>query len=646
MGGLADAVAATIKDRSNEFRVQIGRRLAEITGDARGMGHSLELFRLYTEYIENAAERDADRSVDDDVKLELLSGHLKHLNERILLFDDRFSRGHTQVPRFLITAIEESCEEMCPANQQAVLTIGPPGNFGTVVDDLKDLLFSDLLPKPELPKRLTEFNPVMITLPDIEGVRVPWQPVSIGHEFAHYLNSVRPILLSQHAGLRLDQSRLDEMPLPLADDLDPVAKLRNMKIIISKWQDELICDAYAVHRYGPAGVAALAEFLHGIGGIELRSRTHPPGFLRVELMLKWLDRRTVPGALAPIIEPFTNLANQPPDIPKWVEYLCETLRQVSDDLWNDVKTWVGRPTYDYFSRADVITWLAKRLSEGIPGGELAEIAGEELRVNPTDVVNACWLATANGADTPVQRLAAKALDNLDFLSKWSAAGGDLPTANRSLGIDNAPGTLSRDTLLSRLNAEGSSRLLVTPFMPDAVDGCGLDVRLGNHFIIFHQSSAAAFDALDRSQDPRSMQYAIEKAWGESFYLHPNQLVLAATLEYVVLPDDLTAQVATRSSYGRLGMLSATAVQVHPNYAGCLTLELVNLGEMPLAITPGERIAQLVFIKTTKSVPAPPNPKYRHPTGPEFSKVRDDKESNVLRTMRANFRNRRFGNVER
>lgn len=107
-----------------------------------------------------------------------------------------------------------------------------------------------------------------------------------------------------------------------------------------------------------------------------------------------------------------------------------------------------------------------------------------------------------------------------------------------------------------------------------------------------------------------MQSLIRKGWGESFYLHPGELVLAATLEYIVMPADLTAQVITRSSYGRLGLLSATAVQVHPDFHGCLTLELVNLGEMPLAITPGERVAQLMFFTMTEDYLAPADQAHR------------------------------------
>jgi deoxycytidine triphosphate deaminase len=128
-----------------------------------------------------------------------------------------------------------------------------------------------------------------------------------------------------------------------------------------------------------------------------------------------------------------------------------------------------------------------------------------------------------------------------------------------------------------------------------------------------------------------MQHAVGLAWGEKFVLHPNEVVLAATLEYIVLPGDLSAQVITRSSFGRLGLLSATAVQIHPHFHGCLTLELVNLGVVPVELTPGERVAQLVVTRTALS-DVDDHKKYRCPTGPEFSRVRDDGESAILRQL--------------
>ena len=41
---------------------------------------------------------------------------------------------------------------------------------------------------------------------------------------------------------------------------------------------------------------------------------------------------------------------------------------------------------------------------------------------------------------------------------------------------------------------------------------------------------------------------------------------------------------------------ATATGVHPGFKGCLTLELSNVGELPIEITPGMRICQLCVHK--------------------------------------------------
>jgi deoxycytidine triphosphate deaminase len=131
-----------------------------------------------------------------------------------------------------------------------------------------------------------------------------------------------------------------------------------------------------------------------------------------------------------------------------------------------------------------------------------------------------------------------------------------------------------------------------------------------------------------------MQELIEVGWGEPFTLHPQEMALAATLEYLVLPRDVGAQVVTRSSYGRLGLITATAVQVHPNFHGCLTLELLNLGQVPLQLTPGERVGQLVFTAVTPSAPEAAPRTFHCATGPEFSKGRlDELERIALIQMR-------------
>ena len=47
------------------------------------------------------------------------------------------------------------------------------------------------------------------------------------------------------------------------------------------------------------------------------------------------------------------------------------------------------------------------------------------------------------------------------------------------------------------------------------------------------------------------------------------------------------------------MITATATGVHPGFTGCLTLELSNVGEIPITIKPGTAICQ-IFLHEVKS----------------------------------------------
>ena len=61
-----------------------------------------------------------------------------------------------------------------------------------------------------------------------------------------------------------------------------------------------------------------------------------------------------------------------------------------------------------------------------------------------------------------------------------------------------------------------------------------------------------------------------------------------------MPKNLAAMVVTRSTYGRLGLISATAALVRPGFKGCLVVEVVNLGTTPVALCPGLAMTRLVF----------------------------------------------------
>ena len=170
-------------------------------------------------------------------------------------------------------------------------------------------------------------------------------------------------------------------------------------------------------------------------------------------------------------------------------------------------------------------------------------------------------------------------------------------------------------------------LVVTPLLNrKQVGASSIDIRLGNEFIMVRKTRLSGIDLADRSRlwaELRKYQARTRIRYGEAVVLHPGQLVLGASLEYLLLPNDVGAYVIGRSSWGRMGLVIATATAVGPGYCGSPTLEIVNLGELPLSVYPGVRIAQLVFHRGEgKGVYIGG---FNYATGPGFSRVFEDPE---------------------
>lgn len=142
-------------------------------------------------------------------------------------------------------------------------------------------------------------------------------------------------------------------------------------------------------------------------------------------------------------------------------------------------------------------------------------------------------------------------------------------------------------------------LVITP-QPDIETlrmsgAASIDIRLGCWFLACRPSRAGLFDVY-RKQSDAPNEAKLTKSYyvpfGQGFILHPRAFVLAITLEWIRLPAKFGAYVIGRSSWGRYGLIIATATGVHPGFTGCLTLELSNVGEIPITIKPGTTICQI------------------------------------------------------
>ncbi|MEP7348429.1 MAG: dCTP deaminase [Sphingorhabdus sp.] len=174
--------------------------------------------------------------------------------------------------------------------------------------------------------------------------------------------------------------------------------------------------------------------------------------------------------------------------------------------------------------------------------------------------------------------------------------------------DACMSVLSTEAILARLNDEYlTKRLIISPLLDEDAQAkagqAAIDVRLGFDFCLVTASRFGSISEFDGDQQGASFSQLYRGEFvslGNSITIHPHQFFLAQTLEYLRLPPDLMAYVVGRSTWGRLGLIVATAVGIHPGFAGSLTLELRNLGENPLELFPGQAIAQLFFHKVTNS----------------------------------------------
>ena len=107
---------------------------------------------------------------------------------------------------------------------------------------------------------------------------------------------------------------------------------------------------------------------------------------------------------------------------------------------------------------------------------------------------------------------------------------------------------------------------------------------------------------------------------------PGQFVLATTMEYIKLPNDLTAFVEGRSSLGRMGLFIQNAGWVDPGFSGEITLELFNANRCAIELRTGRRVGQLVFAQMDQEALHPYRGKYQEQRGATGSKVYLDVES--------------------
>lgn len=150
--------------------------------------------------------------------------------------------------------------------------------------------------------------------------------------------------------------------------------------------------------------------------------------------------------------------------------------------------------------------------------------------------------------------------------------------------------LSDITIREMCTSEEDKDKLISPFHYEQLQPSSYDLRLDNKFIYPFES-----DEVQEIPD------------GKRLIIKPNDFVLLTTQEIVNIPQNMVGVVDGKSSVGRVGgLVHVTAGYLDPNFTGKVTLEFKNLGNYPIALKKGSKIAQVRFHKLNKKCGNPYN----------------------------------------
>lgn len=135
---------------------------------------------------------------------------------------------------------------------------------------------------------------------------------------------------------------------------------------------------------------------------------------------------------------------------------------------------------------------------------------------------------------------------------------------------------------------------IEPFEKNNVQPASIDISLGDSYLIEVEQD-----------DPIVVGKEVpeyKKVPVNNHAIQPGEFVLAATKEFIEVPENLVVMLGGKSSIARLGLaVHITAGWVDTGFRGNITLEIVNHSKNELILYEGLLIGQLVFMQM-KDIP--------------------------------------------
>ncbi len=126
-----------------------------------------------------------------------------------------------------------------------------------------------------------------------------------------------------------------------------------------------------------------------------------------------------------------------------------------------------------------------------------------------------------------------------------------------------------------------------------VSSYGYDARVSNEFKIFTNVNSEIVDP----KNFKPSNFITKK--GLECIIPPNSFVLARTVEYFKIPNDVLVICLGKSTYARCGII-VNVTPLEPGWEGHVTLEFSNTTPLPAKIYANEGVAQFIFLKGSET----------------------------------------------
>jgi deoxycytidine triphosphate deaminase len=469
----------------------------------------------------------------------------------------------------------------------------------------------------------------LLNVPLYDGLEAKWYPI-LTHELAH-LKFEKGWISEWVAGL-------DTQPNSAARIAADYAVARRNDPQRSPWFDRLLawltevaCDSAMCFYYRAEGANAL-ESISRLWGNQDDSTTHPAPSTRLLIQrssdLDCLDRYRTSDYTSVDLQTSRNA-------------FCDLALRLREDVKQELGT-----RFPHGARAIQNTVFRQAVKAIEPDIDAAlspstqtwdrTIVKDSPSVVESGLVRALWsgeIQEAHGSYAAYDDradLITRSMETLEFIHRFEEFRAQI-TDEEGSSPYNEPIVNNLWITADGIRTEDPTESSDTPIVH--IGQPAYDLRLGRYFIAFNRNEIATLNATNMVNSAERVQRLVEVAWDDAFVLHPGEMVLGVTMECLIVSTTCTAQVLSRSSVGRLGLLTATAVHIQPGYRGCPTLELVNLSSVPLSLVPGQRIAQVVPHQICGESDGYYGYYQNIGWKPQFSKAERDGDTRILSLMR-------------